>query len=111
MKTKINPAEPSTIPKFVDVLPKPITAKPKYSSGHPKKEYYELQMLEDEHCFHRDFPKSTIWGYNGIYPGPTIEALKDKTIYVKYKNQLPLKHFLPGISPSMQLMTPKRFVR
>ena len=95
MKTKINPAEPATIPKFVDVLPKPITAKPKYSSGHPKKEYYELQMMEAEHCFHRDFPKSTIWGYNGIYPGPTIEALKDKKIYVKYKNQLPLKHFLP----------------
>lgn len=95
MNSKINPADPATIPKFVDMLPKPVTAKAKYSSGHPKKEYYELQMMEAEHCFHRHFPKSTIWGYNGIYPGPTIEASKDKTIYVKYKNQLPTKHFLP----------------
>lgn len=95
MNKKINPADPTTIPKFVDVLPKPITAKPKFSSRHPKKDYYELQMMEAEHSFHKNFPKSTIWGYNGFYPGPTIEASKDKTIYVKYKNQLPTKHFLP----------------
>ncbi|WP_431807795.1 multicopper oxidase family protein [Lysinibacillus sphaericus] len=95
MNKKINPADPATIPKFVDTLPKPVTAKPKFSSRHPKKDYYELQMLEAEHSFHKNFPKSTIWGYNGLYPGPTIEASKDKTIYVKYKNQLPTKHFLP----------------
>lgn len=95
MNKKINPADPTTIPKFVDALPKPITAKPKFSSRHPKKDYYELQMMEAEHSFHKNFPKSTIWGYNGLYPGPTIEASKDKTIYVKYKNQLPTKHFLP----------------
>ncbi len=95
MNKHINPSDPATIPKFVDELPKPVTAKPKYSSGQPKKEYYELQMMEAEHGFHKNFPKSTIWGYNGLYPGPTIEASKDKTIYVKYKNQLPAKHFLP----------------
>ncbi|GLC87005.1 multicopper oxidase family protein [Lysinibacillus piscis] len=95
MNTNVNPSEPATIPKFVDELPKPVVAKPKYNRSYQRNEYYELQMLEAEHCFHKDFPPSTIWGYNGLYPGPTIEATKDKTIYVKYKNQLPSKHFLP----------------
>ncbi|WP_257985578.1 multicopper oxidase domain-containing protein [Bacillus sp. V5-8f] len=52
-------------------------------------------MKEAEHRFHKDFPKSTIWGYDGICPGPTIEAPKDKTTYVKYLNNLPTKHFFP----------------
>ncbi|MEK5231553.1 multicopper oxidase [Lysinibacillus sp. FSL K6-0232] len=89
MSTPINPADPATIPKFVDELPKPIVAKPK------KYNYYELVMMAGEHRFHKDFPLSMIWGYNGLYPGPTIEAIKDQTTYVKYKNQLPLQHFLP----------------
>lgn len=72
----INPADPATIPKFVDELPKPSTAKPKYYRGQQRKDYYELQMIQAEHCFHKDFPKSIIWGYNGLYPGPTIEAKK-----------------------------------
>ncbi|MET4560017.1 spore coat protein A [Lysinibacillus parviboronicapiens] len=95
MYRKVNPSDPASIPKFVDELPKPAIAKPKYCSGQPRREYYELQMMAAEHRFHKRFPLSTIWGYNGLYPGPTIEASKDKTIYVKYKNQLPNKHFLP----------------
>lgn len=89
LSTPINPADPATIPKFVDELPKPVVAKPKRSN------YYELVMMESEHRFHKHFPLSVIWGYNGLYPGPTIEAEKDQTTYVKYKNQLPLHHFLP----------------
>lgn len=29
LSTPINPADPATIPKFVDELPKPVVAKPK----------------------------------------------------------------------------------
>ena len=95
MTKEVNPTDPATIPKFVDELPKPVTAKPKYYKGQQRKNYYELKMMQAEHSFHKDFPKSIIWGYNGLYPGPTIEATKDKSIYVRYKNQLPLNHFLP----------------
>jgi len=91
----INPSDPATIPKFVDALQKPVTAKPKYCRGQKKHDYYELVMMEGEHRFHKHFPNTLIWGYNGLYPGPTIEATKDKPIYVKYRNQLPLQHFLP----------------
>ncbi|MGE7694276.1 multicopper oxidase family protein [Lysinibacillus sp. NPDC094177] len=95
MSIEVNPTDPATIPKFVDELPKPVTAKPKYFKGQQRKDYYELKMIQAEHCFHKDFPKSIIWGYNGLYPGPTIEATKDKSIYVRYTNLLPSKHFLP----------------
>ncbi|MEG0448780.1 MAG: multicopper oxidase [Lysinibacillus sp.] len=111
MTKNVNPSDPATIPKFVDKLIKPPTAKSKYHPDHPTNEYYILKMKEARHWFHKDFPPSTIWGYDGLLPGPTIEAKKDQTIYVKYLNQLPKKHFLPvdftlhGASDSAEVRT------
>ena len=34
--------------------------------------FYNIAMYEAKHRFHKYFPKTTIWGYNGIYPGPTL---------------------------------------
>lgn len=93
--SKVNPSDPETIPKFVDRLEKPEVARPTRNPNYPYYSYYELEMKEDKHRFHRDFPLTTIWGYDGLIPGPTIEAEKDKTTYVKYINNLPKKHFLP----------------
>lgn len=50
-------------------------------------------MKESYHKFHSDFPDTYIWGYNGLYPGPTIEAFKDIPVYVEWANNLPDKHF------------------
>lgn len=91
----INPADPSTIPKFVDPVKKPPTAIPRPKKDYPAGSYYEINMLKAKHQFHKNFPYTEIWGYNGITPGPTIEAKKDVTTYVKYLNKLPYKHFLP----------------
>lgn len=91
----VNPSDPNTIPKFVDQLQKPSIARPRSNSNYPRNSYYELQMKEARHRFHKYFPMSTIWGYDGLCPGPTIEAEKDQTTYVKYNNRLPTKHFLP----------------
>ena len=33
---------------------------------------------------------TTIWGYNGIFPGPTIEARSGRTISVTHTNELPV---------------------
>ena len=95
MKPIVNPANPDTIPKFVDKLVKPPIAKPVPNENYPKNSYFELKMEAAYHRFHRHFPLSKVWGYNGIVPGPTIEATKDKSVYVKYINNLPTKHFLP----------------
>lgn len=94
-KPKINPADPGSIPKFVDSLIKPPVAKPKMHPQYPANSYYEIKMLKARHKFHKNFPYTDVWGYDGIIPGPTIEAKKDHSIYVKYLNLLPEKHFLP----------------
>jgi len=36
-----------------------------------------------------------MWGYNGIWPGPTLEARRGQPISVRWVNQLPTRHFLP----------------
>lgn len=95
MSQRVNPSDPNTIPKFVDALQKPRVLQPTDNERYPEDSYYRIIMKESRHRFHRDFPSTLIWGYNGISPGPTIEASKDKTTYVKYENRLPEKHFLP----------------
>ena len=96
-ETKINPANPETIPKFLDLLPIPAVAKAmnRRDSIMEKDLIYQICMKKGKHRFHRNFPYTTIWGYNGTYPGPTIEAMKDIPIKVKWENRLPCKHFLP----------------
>ncbi|MFJ7734723.1 multicopper oxidase family protein [Lysinibacillus sp. NPDC097287] len=95
MYKDVNPSDPNTIPKFVDQLQKPTIARSRNNNGYPRNSYYELQMKEARHRFHKHFRMTTIWGYDGLCPGPTIEAEKDQTTYVKYNNRLPTKHFLP----------------
>lgn len=53
-------------------------------------------MCEINHQFHKDFPTTKAWSYNGTYPGPTIEACQDQPIQVKWVNNLPKKHLLPA---------------
>ncbi|MBT2686702.1 multicopper oxidase domain-containing protein [Bacillus sp. ISL-47] len=84
---------PGTIPKFVDELPIPKVLKPVSRGGDY--DYYEVEMKCARHKFHRDLGEAVVYGYNGMYPGPTIEAMKGRTVMVKWINNLPLKHFLP----------------
>jgi spore coat protein A len=52
-------------------------------------------MVPFKHQAHRDLPAATMWGYNGMWPGPTFEVRKGQPLSVKWTNQLPAKHFLP----------------
>jgi FtsP/CotA-like multicopper oxidase with cupredoxin domain len=40
------------------------------------------------HKFHRDLPASSIWGFEGLMPGPTIEAERAHAVTVEWCNQL-----------------------
>lgn len=95
--TKINPSDPTTIPPFVDPLPIPYIANPvnHCNEGHVKESYYNIVMQEAYHRFHKLFPKTKMWTYDGIFPGPTIEVIKDVPILVKWENDLPNEHLLP----------------
>lgn len=89
---------PGTIEKFVDELPIPPVLTP-LSQGEDSA-YYEVEMKCGSHKFHRDFDETLIYGYNGIYPGPTIETRRGETLHVKWINHLPLDHFLP-VDPTL----------
>jgi spore coat protein A, manganese oxidase len=80
--------------KFVDALPIPPVLKKirLTSNGTP---YYEVTMEQIRQKLHRDLPPTTVWGYNGMYPGPTFEVTRNQPIYVKWKNNLPFEHLLP----------------
>lgn len=79
--------------KFKDPLPIPPVLKPKWRTGEYT--YYEVFMQETKQSFHSELPKTTIWGYEGIYPGPTIEAEMGEMVFVKWMNDLPERHLFP----------------
>ncbi|MCM3764476.1 multicopper oxidase family protein [Neobacillus niacini] len=82
-----------SLDKFVDALPLPsvIKAKGKHN-GIP---YHEVAMKQVQQKLHRDLPPTTVWGYNGLYPGPTFEVRRNHPILVKWENHLPFEHLLP----------------
>ncbi len=52
-------------------------------------------MEEFSQKLHRDLEPTLLWGYNGTFPGPTFEVMRNEKIFVKWINNLPDKHFLP----------------
>jgi spore coat protein A len=99
------PCTPSPCPvilePFVDPLPIPGVAIP--VSGAPgAMADYELAVTELEQELHRDLAPTTVWGYGGSYPGPTIEASVGQRVTVRWANDLRdpagalrQHHFLP----------------
>ena len=81
------------IEKWVDEVPRPEVLEPVGTKN--QQPYYEVEIREGEQKIHRDLPPTTFWGYDGQYPGPTIEARQGEPIYVRWKNKLPDAHLLP----------------
>lgn len=74
---------------YVDPLPIPRVIRP--VNGDP----LDIRMKPFRQQIHRDLPPTYLWGYNGSWPGPTIEVRKSQGLGVKWTNQLPTRHFLP----------------
>lgn len=104
--------DPSSQTKYVNELPIPSVMEPELQGGN----FYKVSIsqfkqhlgLFDEH----DAPlMTTVWGYNGLYPGPTIEAYKNEKIIVRWENNLIdedgnlLEHILP-IDPTVHQADP-----
>lgn len=79
--------------KYLDQLPIPSILRPKWKNRQYS--YYEVEMKESSQLLHSELPPTTIWGFEGSYPGPSFEVKSGEHIYVKWKNKLPSKHFLP----------------
>lgn len=53
---------------------------------------YELHVKEQPHVFNPAYPAQNIWGYDGMYPGPTFHARYGRTVITRLFNELPQNH-------------------
>ena len=68
---------------FVDALPLPRRL---IASAHQGR--LTVALLPGAHRFHRDMPESSVWAYDGSFPGPTIEAERGQPVTVEWRNEL-----------------------
>src|SRR5580692_1656541 len=92
--------DPSKLAPFVDPLPIPRIAKPLGTRAHPddpKQQipYYRIGLRATQQRVHRDLPATPMWGFDGSFPGPTIETASGAPMIVEWANELPQRHFLP----------------
>jgi spore coat protein A len=79
---------PGSLERYIDPLPIPK----RLMSHGTSKDQYRVRMLEFRQQMHSQLPPTKLWGYEGQYPGPTIEALRGKPIVVQWENHLPAQH-------------------
>ena len=63
---------------------------------------YELHVKETKQKFHPAIPATTVWGFDGMFPGPTFKARYQKpgapsANLVRFYNELPANHVGFGI--------------
>ena len=81
--------------QFVDQLPIMPVIRPSANG------VTHIHMQQTQQKLHRDLPATTIWGYNGIWPGPTMEVRSGTPVKIKYHNDgLPTTHPLP-VDPTL----------
>ncbi len=83
--------EPVTLTPYVDALPIP----PRIIGSGKANAPVQVRMAAFRQKVHRDLPPATLWGYNGTWPGPTIEVRRGQPFSVNWVNDLPRRHFLP----------------
>ncbi len=71
---------------YVDSLPIPQVLKPRAG------EQLEIKLKPGMTRVHRDLAPTRIWGYDGTWPGPTIEARSGHSLSIHWKNSLPGDH-------------------
>lgn len=62
------------------------------SADFVPKKLYELQVKPLQHSFHPELPTQTMWGYDGMLPGPTFVAYYHEPVVVRIVNKLPANH-------------------
>ena len=95
--------DPMTQPRFANPLPFPGSMQPFGAANNYRVSISQFQQwLGLVDAIDPDQPLlTTVWGYNGSYPGPTIHARRDQRVLVRWDNDLvdedgdPLPHLLP----------------
>jgi spore coat protein A len=106
--------KPGLLDRYIDPLPIPKRLMPeKTGPGKtgPDGAQYRVRMMEFTQQLHSQLPPTRLWGYEGHYPGPTIEAMRGEPIAVQWENHLPAQHIFQ-VDPRMHgAMAPAPAVR
>jgi FtsP/CotA-like multicopper oxidase with cupredoxin domain len=87
------------VPRFETSLPIPPVQQPVRTDATT--DYYEITQREARREILAG-RQTTIWGYEGMFPGPTIRARRGRTAVVRQANQLPFPtvvHLHGGATP------------
>ncbi len=89
LRSKAQLPEPFMIPLFVPPVLKPVRTDSWPRGARAPTDYYEITHKEGKAEI---LPGLTtaLWGYDGIFPGPTIESRSGRKIVVRYHNELPV---------------------
>ena len=55
----------------------------------PTKKLVEIHIKQGLHSFHPQYPTQTIWGFDGICPGPILVGRYGEPLLVRFYNDLP----------------------
>jgi spore coat protein A len=100
---------PASIERYIDPLPILKRQEPHEVRGNTT--LYRIRMRQFEKRLHSQLPPARLWGYEGQYPGPVIEAMRNKPVEITWKNELPLKHIF-AVDPKIHgAMSPAPAVR
>src|ERR1700721_757041 len=81
--------KPGSVDRYIDALPVPKRLAPeKTGAGQGQN---RIRMLEFTRQMHSQLPPTRLWGFEGQYPGPTIEAIRGTPTAVQWENNLPLR--------------------
>jgi spore coat protein A, manganese oxidase len=76
-----------TVPPFQVPLPIPPILQPTRTDNNT--DYYEITQKENQVEILPGL-RTSIWGYNGIFPGPTIAVRSGRQVVVRHRNELPV---------------------
>ncbi|WP_232376685.1 multicopper oxidase family protein [Amycolatopsis aidingensis] len=96
---EVVPSEAPIPPAFQARLPVPPVLSPTRTDATT--DYYEITQRTAQAEILPGL-QTTVWGYNGIFPGPTIEARSGRKVVVRQRNELSLPiavHLHGGVTP------------
>ncbi len=93
-----------SVTKFLDPMPIPSVI-----TVPPHRKLWELQITMRTECvrLHSQLPPTTVWTYNGSFPGPTISLRRGQKLRVNWQNEITGK--FPVTAVEVQTVTPSPF--
>jgi len=83
---------------FVDPLRIPPVLTPVVRG---KTQFHTMTMRAGLVKVHRDLPTTVVWGFDGLFPGPTIRATAGQSVVIRHVSRLPDTHPMAGSSTAM----------